>query len=75
MDISSYKCDFDRGYGFVLSFWHLKFDGLKMHVRRWYGLTYQQSIILFRQTQPIHTISVWFEDDLFCSQLTKSQLA
>ena len=74
MDISWYKCDFDRGYRFVLSFWHLKFDGFK-NACRWYDQTFQQRVILFRQTQPIHTISFWFQDDLFCSQLRKSQLA
>jgi hypothetical protein len=74
MDISSYKSDFDRGYRLVLSFWRLKFDGLK-NTCRCYGLTCQQRVILFRQTQPIHTISFWFEDDLFCSQPRKSQLA
>jgi hypothetical protein len=58
----------------VLSFWHLKFDGLK-NTCRWYGLPYQQRVIIFRQTQPIHSKSFWFEDYLFCSQPRKSQLA
>jgi len=68
MDISSYKCEFDREYRFVLSFWHLKFSGLK-NACRWYGLTYQQRVILFRQTQPIRTIGFGLKINYFVHDL------
>jgi len=68
MEISSYKCEFDRGYRFVLSFQHLKFGSLK-NACRWYGLTYQERVILFRQTQPIRTIGFVLKMNYFVHYL------